>query len=539
LRKEIAPHLKFLKKQAEKIEKAESLREELINQAKGYFKIEENYISVGKFAIAEEKKPTELSLKNLSEELASAKKVLEDSAKGKDKNFQVLDLEAEIAGARAHKDGLSRELGKIEGSLSAEERIIRKEQELQTSEEHKMIRLKEVEEVLAEVSIFTAVDKIIARLKDFIKERKHSADSSVILGAEKEIEKLKKDKEKTEKSLVEAGTKEKALQAKYETLKKEIEQDKDSSRDAEKAVFRIMSEEQGLLSKLNILKVKEATLASEDEAFKRELSEVGQLVGPEVLRFKEHVASADNHSREEMRHHLERLKIRFEESGISGAGEVLKEFKDVTERDEFLARELIDLDSSATSLKELIKDLEVRLATEFSTGLAKINKEFGELFTMMFGGGEAHLTLTREKKNRTEMGDLDEGSPAEDSTEEEVVEEGMDISVNLPRKKIRGLLMLSGGERALTSIALLFAISRVNPPPFIILDETDAALDEANSKKYGDMAVRLANHSQLILITHNRETMSRAGIIYGVTMSSNGISKLLSIEFDQAVEVAK
>lgn len=99
--------------------------------------------------------------------------------------------------------------------------------------------------------------------------------------------------------------------------------------------------------------------------------------------------------------------------------------------------------------------------------------------------------------------------------------------------------MLSGGERALTSIALVFAVSLVNPPPFIILDETDAALDESNSRKYGDLVEMLAKHSQLILITHNRETMSRAGVIYGVTMGSNGVSKLLSISFDQAVEVAK
>ena len=100
-------------------------------------------------------------------------------------------------------------------------------------------------------------------------------------------------------------------------------------------------------------------------------------------------------------------------------------------------------------------------------------------------------------------------------------------------------MMLSGGERALTSIALIFAISQVNPPPFIILDETDAALDESNSKKYGDLGETRAKHSQLILITHNRETMSRAGIIYGVTMGSNGVSKLLSISFDEAAGVAK
>lgn len=99
--------------------------------------------------------------------------------------------------------------------------------------------------------------------------------------------------------------------------------------------------------------------------------------------------------------------------------------------------------------------------------------------------------------------------------------------------------MLSGGERSLVSIALLFAISQVNPPPFLVLDETDAALDEANSRRYGDMIETLAAYSQLIVVTHNRETMSRANVLYGVTLGSDGASKLLSIKFDEAVKVAK
>jgi chromosome segregation protein len=99
--------------------------------------------------------------------------------------------------------------------------------------------------------------------------------------------------------------------------------------------------------------------------------------------------------------------------------------------------------------------------------------------------------------------------------------------------------MLSGGERALTSIALLFAVSQINPPPFLVLDETDAALDEANSKKYGDMLLRLADRSQLIVVTHNRETMSRAGLLYGVTMGSDALSRILSVKFEEAVKIAK
>ena len=119
------------------------------------------------------------------------------------------------------------------------------------------------------------------------------------------------------------------------------------------------------------------------------------------------------------------------------------------------------------------------------------------------------------------------------------MEEGVELNVSLPNKRVKGLEMLSGGERALTSIALIFAMSQVNPPPFIILDETDAALDEANSRRYGDMIEALAQKSQLVLITHNRETMSRAGILYGITMGIDGVSKVLSVKFDEAAANAK
>ncbi len=541
LRKEIVPHLKFLRKQAEKIEKAESLREELLNLSKEYLKRESDYLNNENKEVLEEKKPINEALEKLNKELSEAKKVLENSAKSGDKSAAILELESDIAGGRIHKDALVRELGKVEGLLGAEERVIKKEKELITSEEHRMIRLKDVEALYEEVSMLLSVQVIFSKIRDFINGQRHSTDSSTIIETEKNIEKLNKEREKLEKDVKSAEEKEEKLRQKYEDLKKEVEKDKDSSRDAEKAVFRIMSEENELIAKKNLLKVKEERLIAMDKEFKRELVELGHMIGAEVLSYKDtqFEKEIEGKPQEERKRNLERLKIRLEESGISGAGEVIKEYKDVTERDEFLARELLDLDKSAQSLKELIKELEVRLAEEFSHGLDKINTEFGKLFTLIFGGGDASLKITKIKKSRIDVV-LEEGEDNFDEDETgEVVEEGMDISVNLPRKKIRGLMMLSGGERALTSIALLFAISAVNPPPFIILDETDAALDEANSKKYGDMVETLSSHSQLILITHNRETMTRAGIIYGITMGSTGVSKLLSIAFEQAVEIAK
>ncbi len=546
LRKEIAPHLKFLSKQVEKFEKLESMKASLVELAKNYFKNEDLYISLSRKVLSEERKPIDTQLEKLSKELAGARKVLEDVAKEEKKDYLVLNLESEISKERVHKDALVRSLGKIEGSLDAEERIVRKQKELATSDEHKLVRLKDIEDLYSEVSILGTLVDVFNKLKDFIRAQKHSANSSIIVEAEKAIVELKKEKEVLEQDIKHVETKEKELRAKYEELKKGIEKEKDSGRDAERAVFRIMSEENELISKLNLIKAEEETLKRDEDELRREMGEVGVLVGADALHFKdakhsENILEEDRKIQEEKKREIGKLKVRLEDSGVGGAGETLKEYKDVSERDQFLARELLDLEKSAESLKQLVKDLEERLAVEFSSGITKINKEFGELFSAMFGGGDSRLILTKDKKKPAfaEAMAGEESLDLSDLEDEEVVEEGLDIAVNLPRKKIKGLMMLSGGERALTSIALLFAISAVNPPPFIILDETDAALDEANSRKYGDLVEKLSKHSQLILITHNRETMSRAGIIYGVTMSSTGVSKLLSIEFAQAVEVAK
>ena len=111
---------------------------------------------------------------------------------------------------------------------------------------------------------------------------------------------------------------------------------------------------------------------------------------------------------------------------------------------------------------------------------------------------------------------------------------GVDIDVDLPKKRIKGLAMLSGGERSLTSVAFLFAITAVNPPPFLFLDETDAALDEANSRRYAEILKELSKKTQLIIVTHNRETMRVAGVLYGITMGDEGVSKLLSLKFEEA-----
>ncbi len=305
-------------------------------------------------------------------------------------------------------------------------------------------------------------------------------------------------------------------------------------------MFKIIAEQNEIRGALSMVKVREEKIKSEKENFKREIEEGALIIGRDVYAYENEKVSAPRHrdEQEKSRHEIEKIKIRLEDSGAVSADEVMKEFKETSTRDEFLAKELMDLETSATSLETLIAELEEKLEKLFTDGIDKINKQFKEFFILMFNGGSSGLRVTEEKKHRrATLVESEDGESLElglGDDEEEETEIGIEIDVSLPRKKIKSLEMLSGGERALTSIALIFALSQVNPPPFLVLDETDAALDEANSKRYGDMLETLSKHSQLIVITHNRETMSRAGVLYGVTMGKDGASKLLSIEFQRS-----
>ncbi len=572
LRREIMPHIKFLKKQVEKVEKAVELKKELQDKAMEYCNREQEYIKRTEEKLQKEKAPLEENLQRLEKELGEARQVLEKSAHKDATSDELIELEKNLHAVREEKDGLFKEFGRLDGELSSLVRMVKKQEEVATQYATKTVLLTAVESVSKKIEekiknaragsdidvIFRLLDDVLGMLANFIDENKEKVDMSLLADAHADIEHLKNSKSEIENKLEEIKAKESALATQYETLKKNIDAEKDSNRDAEKAVFRIMAEEQEIQSKLYAVKSGEENLRLVSEDFKRELTELGMLVGTYVLQFNtlsfeyEHDEPGQPGSarakQEERRRQLEKLKIRLEETGTAGGEDVTKEYADATERDAFLAKELLDLEHSATSLTQLISDLDSKLAVEFKTGVEKINNQFKEYFALMFGGGEAHLSviqsLKKRKKSDTDMSDLlgDSRVPDIDSVgefDDADTEDGIDIEVNLPKKKVKGLMMLSGGERALTSIALLFAISQVNPPPFIILDETDAALDEANSKKYADMIENLARYSQLIVITHNRETMSRAGILYGVTMGLGGGSKLLSVAFEEAVAVAK
>lgn len=571
LRREIAPHFKFLKKQVEKIEHTIELKEELRKLSKEYFKREDLYISHHKKLLGEERAKPNEELQQLHSELSKAKATLERSANRDAKPSEAIKLEAGLSAVRLEKDKLVRELGRIEGAIGSEERIIRREEEVVNREGNQPVPIKDVQDIAEliekriqeletrynESSVATFFDFVRRTFAEFISKHKQGDASSGLEQSRIEIGRLKKERGEVELKLQNCHEREAGLHKTHLALQDLIEKEKDSNRAAERDMFRIMTEENNVRGKLAAIKAKEEKLMLVEEDFKRALHEAVPLIGREVYNFegfeivsttKAPISAAeigveDRHVQEDRRRLIEKMKIRIEDAGAGGGEEVLKEYKETAERDSFLLRELGDLSVSASSLKNLIVELEEKLDNEFREGVLKINDQFQHFFSLMFGGGNARLEVVREVKKKKSDADLElveEGLSSEISSDDhEEISEGIEIEVNLPRKKIKGLMMLSGGERALTSIALLFAISQVQPPPFVILDETDAALDEANSKKYGDMIENLAKLSQLILITHNRETMSHAGVLYGVTMGSGGVSKLLSIAFDEAVAVTK
>ncbi len=330
---------------------------------------------------------------------------------------------------------------------------------------------------------------------------------------------------------------EKEIHFQINKINNEIKLREEKLRNGEREYFEFINQRNELINKERMQLLEREIQNKRKNDFEEERREAVILIGSDVIRYSECTGILRSKDEQEIiRRQIERLKIKLEDAGGAGGSDILKEFKETSDRDTFLSRELVDLEQGILNLTKLIADLRESLDKNFKTGIEKINLAFQEFFALMFGGGSGFLSIVVEHKRPSKNDDEEEKVLSDIDEQEFRFEQGVEINVSLPHKKVKDLHMLSGGERSLTSIALLFAMSQVNPPPFLVLDETDAALDEANSRRYGDMIERLSKNTQLIVVTHNRETMSRANVLYGVTIGSDGSSRLLSVKFDEAMQ---
>lgn len=562
LRKENAPHLNFLRKQVEKLEKAKEMKVELLGLAREYLKREAVYLEKQNTSFIEDKARIKNELDIISSKLGEIENAT--PATENTKNTEIKELERKIAEIRNIKSELTRKLGRIEAMIEMETNKVvsapissvenTTAQNISIAKEEFDSFYKEISEYIEEAMYIDVVENItpmLGKIKDILHRFVLNAEqSNNFLGssgevtrslensstAQQQLENLKNTQTEILAEIGKMEVEENNMNASLESLKNDIQNDALSLQEIQKDKFNLAVKKQELISALSTIAVKEESYAHMMTSFEDEIREVSVFLGAEILSYKNfEIENVDEvrEAQEERRRKIERIKIKLEDAGLGGSAEVLKEFEEVSERDEFLAKEMVDLSSSIESLRKLMLDLKEKIDIEFKEGIVKINKEFQEFFSLMFGGGSAFLTvIAQQKKGKND----DEEEANDDGI---IFEHGIEISVSLPHKKVKELHALSGGERSLTSIALLFAISQVNPPPFLVLDETDAALDEANSRKYGDMLEKLSHHSQLIVVTHNRETMSRASVLYGVTVGADGGSKLLSIKFEEAAQIAK
>ena len=526
---EIFPHLRSLKRQVEKFKKREFLVNDLNNFENEFFKAKF-------FEILSDKNKNKKAREILGSNIIAVRENLET----KEKSFEVRtaeisqtgdktkQMEADLGKLNTERQIIIREIGRLEGLAQHAKR--NSDNNAKTLEAVLAIKIKYWAKRLNAVLGLNTID-------DFKEAIKAVADEIQNIG--NYLTKSETDKILASVSLADL---ERADKNPYERdmgeLKIKLEQLENQEKQIQVAIAKIRSEENNWRTDY-LVSQKELELARreyfsvenlikefdlEDEKIKLKEADIKSEMWGSGKNYEEFVATFAAVEPvvletefptfpilTELQNKI--IKLRREISDIGSIDEeVMREYEETNKRHEFLTVEVDDLNRATQSLKNLIGDLTVRINNDFKEGLMRINEEFHNYFRLMFGGGSAKLIVD----------DFGESGS------------GANITINIPQKRIKDLNLLSGGERSLVSIALLFAIVSASRPPFLVLDEIDAALDEVNAARFAKVLKDLAKDTQFILITHNRATMEASKVLYGVTMDSDGVSKMFSLKLENA-----
>ena len=361
------------------------------------------------------------------------------------------------------------------------------------------------------VSSFDESEASIQEIQERINQELENAHTS-IENKNTQIEQIKKDNEDLEKSIEETLQKIEEVKesvnsssSKIEELKKERAQksEKLSKQEEEMtAKFKAIEDLKGQLVKLDVKKTK---IEEDINGIINKMWEEYELTPNNAEQYQkpENVALTQRR--------VNNLRTEIRELGSVNVDSI-EEYKNLKDRYDFMSEQRLDLENTMSKLRKVISDMTQIMKEQFKEKFKVINKNFGEVFAELFGGGKAELTL---------------------EDEENILECGIEITVQPPGKKLQNMMLLSGGEKAFTAIALLFAILKINPAPFCVLDEIEAALDDVNVFRYADYLKKFTDHTQFLVITHRKGTMEVADTVYGVTMEESGISKLLSMKLKQ------
>ena len=528
---EVAPRLRMLKRQTNKWLKRLDLQKELEELENNYFSYKLNEIETSQTKINPILKSLEAQIDEQEKEL----KILESEIKKiesqpKEEYQEIKKIKNQQSKLLLERSQIQKELGRLEAKLEflgspqkAQGLVFKNEELLGLINETRDL----LEKCLVQLNfenLKEIVKTLIKKIDDFL-----SPDENNVLKPQEltDLEELKNNLETTfnnlEKELRKLEEQETKFTTGLEKFNKKFQEAFESVEAKRKELRNLEEEKNKVLFEKEKLNLKLQDLENQLRQIGRKLEEFQSM---EVQLPYTEVELPEIEKR--------MLKLRAELAAIGEIDESLvREAQEVENHYDFLTSQSKDLDKAIIDLKNLIKELNEKIHFEFNSSLKLINEEFNKFFRLMFGGGNAKLKVTSLKLKVSVNNDTitrDSNEEPNNSGNDEI-STGVDIDLSLPKKKISTLEMLSGGERSLVSIAALFALISISPPPFLVLDEIDAALDENNSKRFANLVKEFSKKTQFIIVTHNRAVMEAADVLYGITMGEEGTSKVLSLIF--------
>jgi chromosome segregation protein len=550
---EIVPHLRSLKRQTGRWERRGALEEELRALEQSFFgwqlaELGAKHTDVDARIAVHQRQFEALAKEKTA--AASRQAAVEESQPEERKRLAA--VKEEIAALMGTRDRLQKDLGRIEAQVEMAKRAPAPSGAAAPSSAAAHARTEHLLDVIRKVKeeLEAALDEeplgVLAAVENALEELRYALEDVAAEPRAEAREEAPKERPVPEallKELDRASRDVAELEAGIAALRAK-ERDLEASQEGFYAAFKAaIGDVQQAQAKIDLWEKTNRELLLEKERIEMRRGDVLHQIdqaGRRVDDFREAMAAgaAAPEDPDEMERRMFRLR-----GDLASIGEVdealMKEARDTETRHEYLQKESEDLMKAIDDLTALLQELTGKIAGEFEKSLGKINAEFDKFFALMFGGGSARLKVIRKDDGvkapeGEEVAAEDAGSDKEPGAagEEPDRPQGIEIDVKLPRKKITSLDMLSGGERSLVGIAALFAMVSVSPPPFLVLDEIDAPLDERNARRFGGMLKEFSKHTQFIVVTHNRATMEAADILYGITLAEDGTSKVVSLKFE-------
>lgn len=560
---EIKPRLNSLTRQVKRLERREKVEKQLREVQQSYYGWLWQELTSKIKKLQPELNEGEDKLKSHGQELKKLQQQLGELEKEDSRSKVFGELQQKYQKVLDQKNRLKEEQLILQNKIElATQRLTEKAVPLALPEI--ISKLKEIDKFEQKIleNLDTREPARLAQLKEDVRELgrlikdlvKQLEDPKVKEKVKAEVDKdLINDLKETDVDLGDIDKQLETARAEIENFNKSEEQKKGKFFEIQRQITQKQNKYNEFSNQVSELRVEMAKLDTRKQDLKRE-----------IIEEMEDLKWLDSYKAEKIKEdetHSEMIKLKRQLELIGGVDpETVKEYRETKERHDFLDGQTEDLRSSIKSLETVINDLDDKIQIQFDSAFKNINKEFSRFFKILFDGGKAELALIKEdnkqdKQDKTEVngekveepGILDKLMTAEENVGPKAflkrktgkVIAGIDITATPPGKKVSSISMLSGGERSLASIALICAVISNNPSPFVIFDEVDAALDEANSQRFSKILDELSHKTQFVVITHNRATMHQANILYGVTIGDDGVSKLISLQLEEAKNMVR